>query len=128
MEHSKADAYYIELMGKIPDQAIAEIAGITRHQARLQRVALGIPAYEPQEQRKWKQKEIDLLGAMSDNDVARKTGRTYMAVRTARTNRGIQSFDSQQKAKKIASIGVSTELAAHLVSLGWTPPQHKDAQ
>lgn len=89
----------LALLGKYPDQRVAEMMGIGRKSVLYKRKILGIESYALASGlwHEWSEKEIARLGTMIDRELASKLGVSAICVTTKRTEMGIQSFMKSTK-------------------------------
>ena len=94
------------LLGKIPDQEIAERLGLTRNAVAEQRLRLGIR----RSPRPWTDAELALLGTASDAKVARMIKRGAGAVTRKRNSLGIRAAgDIPWTDEEIALLGTASD-------------------
>ncbi|TNE88254.1 MAG: hypothetical protein EP330_15125 [Deltaproteobacteria bacterium] len=87
-----------ELLGTVPDDVVAEKAGVSRRTVANYRAKLGIAGYRGPRRRKKRTSAIDefahLLGTQPDAAIAELAGVSGNAVRAYRVRRGIPSWRS----------------------------------
>lgn len=86
-----------DLLGTVPDRAVAEQYGVSKQRVHQYRKKFGIPAYEPLQQRP---EYFDLLGTMPDADIARKYGVSAMRVGGCRRRHDIPAYEPAWKRRE----------------------------
>lgn len=91
----------LALLGKLPDERVAEIMNISRKSVLKKRKELGLMSFAVGSDRwhQWKKEEIEKLGATTDRALADHLGITAIRVAAKRTQLGIPSFKERTGAK-----------------------------
>ena len=83
----------LDLLGKVPDQALAEKAGVHVQTVALERHRRGIAPYRPRRQSiEWTEEMVSQLGTSSDRAVAQHLGIDHRSVYRKRRLLGIPAF------------------------------------
>jgi len=84
----------LALLGKLPDERVAEIMGISRKSVMGKRKRLGIESFAVGTQfwHPWTEEEIARLGITTDRELAEQLGIQPMCVTAKRRQLGIESF------------------------------------
>lgn len=119
----------LALLGKLPDEQVCDLMGVSRKSVMRKRKELGIESYAVGTQfwHQWTEEEIARLGTITDRELAEQLGVQIMCVIMKRNQMGIQSFSKSFGIRKshtwtkrqIALLGKKTDsVLAHELGLG----------
>jgi len=122
---------HINMLGKIPDAALARKIGLDVGTVLKKRHKLGIPASRPAKTINWTPAIIATLGKIPDSEVARINGMNILSVHKKRAALGIKCYARKSKSwhywtkKEIALLGkmpdgeVALRTGIHKASVAW---------
>lgn len=102
----------LALLGKLPDERVCEIMGISRKSVRSKRKELGLESFAVGTQfwHPWTEEEIKRLGKTTDGELAEQLGIQPMCVTAKRRQLGIESF-AKASGMKTSRVWTEREIA-----------------